>query len=168
MIIFADYLYAYILVIFLIVDWFFFFISKRKSDSQKWQARKLRINRRQTFRTRVRRTWVRSHAYNAGLASIARRALCTNKLNAFHRRPPPFNATSSLRCWLRFDARTLTWTLMRGLDSMYRSNKDPSKRPHALSRTSSITARIREQKFNFPSLERILMNSFRFFLPVYL
>lgn len=33
---------------------------------------------------------------SAGARYLARRVLCTNKLNAFHRRPPPLNASSPL------------------------------------------------------------------------
>jgi len=36
------------------------------------------------------------NAQSAGARHLARRVLCTNKLNAFHRRPPPLNASSPL------------------------------------------------------------------------
>lgn len=41
---------------------------------------------------------------SAGAWYLARRVLCTNKLNAFHRRPPPLNASSPLD--VRFAERT--------------------------------------------------------------
>lgn len=150
--------FAYLIGLFtyMYISWFFFIvtffidwllsISRRKNGPQKWRARKFSINRR-CVRALVARGCVRTHTMRG--SHFARRALCTNKLNAFHRRPPLLNASSSTRRWCDLTRGHLrgpyrTGVLPRGLDTMYRSNKDLSKRPRAYSKGSNITARNRE------------------------